>query len=167
MDNSSTYVPLDITPENSQTLESRKFSCEEVARVFGVPAIMVGINDHSTMTNSETSGRFYAQHCLGPWATRIESALAHALFGRDSSYPIELGMTALQRGSEAERWACWSMALDKGVLSPADVREAEGWSGPPSAAATAAPGVNGANPDRAQEGFGPLAATSEGGLPGR
>lgn len=133
MDNSSTYVPLDVTLENSQNLESRKYSAEEIARIFQVPAIMAGINDHSTFTNSETSGRFFAQHCLAPWALKVETAIAHALFAPDSGYTLELDMTALQRGSDVERWQCWQIAIANGVLSPADVRQAEGWSGEPPA----------------------------------
>lgn len=134
-----TFTPLDVTLENSQNLEFRRYSAEEIARVFQVPAILAGINDHSTMTNSETSGRFFAQHCLAGWALRIETAIAHALFDPNSGYSLELDMTALQRGSDTERWACWAIAIANGVLSPADVRTAEGWSGPPPAAAVTEP----------------------------
>lgn len=139
MDAASTYTPLNITLESTANLESRKYSAEEVARIFSVPAIMCGINDHSTMTNSETSGRFFATHCLAPWVRKIELALAHALFGPGSPYTVELDMTALQRGSDTERWACWQIALANGVLSAQDVRHAEGWSGEPPAACPAMP----------------------------
>ena len=130
-----TYTPLDVTLENSQNLESRRYSAEEIARVYGVPAVLAGINDHSTFTNSETAGKFFAQFCLASWALRIETAITHALFDPASGYSLELDLTALQRGSDTERWQCWAIAIANGVLSPADVRQAEGWSGPPPAMA--------------------------------
>lgn len=139
VDQESTYTPLNITLENSQNLESRKYSAEEIARVFGVPAVMVGINDHSTFTNSITLGRYYSQHCLAPLALKIETALGHALFAPDSRLSLELDMTSLQRGSDLERYQCWEIALRNSVLSPADVRQAEGWSGPPPPVNQSAP----------------------------
>ncbi len=53
MDTASTYVPLNVTLENSENLESRRYSAEEIARIFQVPAVMAGINDHSTMTTAK------------------------------------------------------------------------------------------------------------------
>ncbi len=36
---------LSLSPEEAQYLETRKFSAEEIARIFGVPASMIGAKD--------------------------------------------------------------------------------------------------------------------------
>jgi len=41
-------VPISVSAEDSEVLDSRKLTAEEVARVYGVPPPLVGIWDHTS-----------------------------------------------------------------------------------------------------------------------
>src|SRR5262245_55773091 len=68
-----TWTPLGISPEDSQLLESRRFTTEEVARVFGVPAHLIGADVKGSMTyaNAETESLHFLKYTLGSWIARI------------------------------------------------------------------------------------------------
>ena len=42
-----------------------------MARLFNVPPPIVGIWDHSSFTNSETAGSWFATYSPGTWARKI------------------------------------------------------------------------------------------------
>lgn len=50
------------------------------------------------------------------------------------TFEIEVSLDGLLRGDSAARWAAWKIALDAGVLTRDEVREAEGWSPLPAEA---------------------------------
>jgi phage portal protein BeeE len=60
LDQGATWKQIGIAPENAELLMSRRFTCEEIARLLGVPPIMVGIWDNASFTNSEQASRWYA-----------------------------------------------------------------------------------------------------------
>jgi HK97 family phage portal protein len=62
-----TFHKVSITPEDAELLESRKFTTEEICRLFQVPPPIVSDYSHNTFTNSEQAGRWFAQFCLLPW----------------------------------------------------------------------------------------------------
>jgi HK97 family phage portal protein len=119
-----------MSPEDQEALAARRFSTEEIARAFGVPAPLVGILDHASFTNSETLLRHFAQSTLAHWARKVESELSRSLLtdAERDTYEIEVDLSGLLRGSHAERWAAHKIALDAGVLTKDEVREVEGWS---------------------------------------
>ena len=116
---------------------SRRFSCEEVARLFGVPPIMVGIWDNASFTNSEQASRWYASHTLAPWARKIELEAKRSLFSAEAavSHELTLDMSDLLRGSQLERWQANKLAVESGVLDPDEVRQLENWPPRPAGAA--------------------------------
>ena len=134
MDPQSTFTPLSSTAEDSETLASRRFGGEEIARVLGVPPAIIGDLTHGTFTNSETAGRWFGQFCLRPYAVAIEQEIARVLLPADGSLHLELDMASLQRGSELEQWQAWEIAVRNGVLTPNEVRELAGWRALPGAA---------------------------------
>ena len=140
MDPQSTFTPLSSTAEDSETLASRRFGGEEIARVLGVPPAIIGDLTHGTFTNSETAGRWFGQFCLRPYAVAIEQEIARVLLPADGSIHLELDMASLQRGSELEQWQAWEIALRNGVLTPNEVRELAGWRALPVAPAGAGMG---------------------------
>jgi HK97 family phage portal protein len=137
LDQGAKWSQLGINPDNAELLMSRRFSTEEIARLFGVPPIMVGIWDNASFTNSEQASRWYASHTLAPWARKIELEARRSLFS-DPNLALVLDMSDLLRGSQLERWQANKLAVESGVLDPDEVRELENW--PPRAAgATPAP----------------------------
>ena len=52
---------LSLSPQEAQYLESRSFSAEEIARIFGVPASMMGAKDGIKSSVEQDYQDFYAR----------------------------------------------------------------------------------------------------------
>ena len=116
-----------ISPEDAELLETRKFGVVEICRLFQVPPPIVQAYENNTFTNSETAGRWFATFCLAPWARKIEAEFARSLFPSGSPFELELDLSGFLRGDPETRWNAHKIALDAGVLDPDEVRQAEGW----------------------------------------
>ncbi|MBL6082481.1 phage portal protein [Belnapia sp. T18] len=131
----SRWVSLSVSPEDAEVLASRRFSREELASLYGVPAPVVGILDHATFTNSETLLRFFAQQTLAGWCRKVELEFARSVFGTSSGdYSLEISLDGLLRGDPAQRWAGHKIAVEAGILTPNECREIEGFNPRPEAA---------------------------------
>lgn len=127
------FTPFQISPEDAELLASRKFSVEEICRLYQVPPPLVQDYSHNTFTNSEAAGRWFAQFTLGPWARKIEAGLSRALFPQGSGLELELDLSSFLRGDPQTRWAAHKIAVDAGILTPNEVREIEGFNPLPAA----------------------------------
>lgn len=123
------WVSLSVSPEDAEVLASRRFTTEELARIFNVPPPLVGIWDHSSFTNSETAGRWFATFTLAPWVRKIEAEFQRSLFVGDerATHHIEFDLSGLMRGDYGARWQAHKIAVDSGILDPNEVREIEGF----------------------------------------
>jgi len=127
LDKSRDVKVISPSAEDIELLDSRKFAAEEIARLFQVPPPLVGIWDNSSFTNSETAGRWFAQHTLGPWLRRIEAEIERKLLSGPSPRQIEFDLSGLLRGDPETRWKSHQIAVTCGILTPNEVREVEGW----------------------------------------
>lgn len=121
------WVQAQISPEDAELLESRKFGVEEICRLFQVPPPLVQDYSHNTFTNSETAGRWFAMFTLAPWARKIEAEFARSVFPTSGGYEMELDLSGFLRGDPQTRWNAHKIAIDSGVLDPDEVRQLEGW----------------------------------------
>jgi HK97 family phage portal protein len=127
LDGGLQWKAAQISPEDAELLETRRFGVEEIARLFQVPPPIIGDYTHNTFTNSETAGRWFATFCLAPWARKIEAEFARSLFPIGSPYELELDLSGFLRGDPETRWNAHKIALDAGVLDADEVRQVEGW----------------------------------------
>lgn len=127
LDGGLEWQAAQISPEDAELLETRRFGVEEIARLFQVPPPIIGDYTHNTFTNSETAGRWFATFCLAPWARKIEAEFARSLFPTGSPYELELDLSGFLRGDPETRWNAHKIALETGVLDPDEVRQVEGW----------------------------------------
>ncbi len=125
LDGGMTWKTAQISPEDAELLESRKFGVEEICRLFQVPPPLVQDYSHNTFTNSETAGRWFAQFTLAPWARKIEAEFARTVLS--SGTELELDLSGFLRGDPQTRWASHKIAIDAGVLDADEVRQVEGW----------------------------------------
>jgi len=65
------WVQAAFTPKDTQYLEARKLSREEVAGVYHIPPPMIGILDHATFSNIAQQHRMLYQDTLGPYLQQI------------------------------------------------------------------------------------------------
>jgi len=116
-----------VSPEDAELLSSRKWSVEELCRLFQVPPPIIQDYSHNTFTNSEQAGRWFAQFCLLPLVSKIEAAFNRALFP-DGEYELDLDMSGFDRGDPATRWNNHAIAATNGILTVDEIREVEGYS---------------------------------------
>lgn len=128
LDNDADWLALSVSPEDAEVLASRRFTVEELCRVFSVPPPLAGDLSHGTFTNSREAARWFAQFTLAPWARKIEAAMGAALFGADDTdMSIEVDLSGLLRGDAEARWQSHKIAVEAGILGPDEIREIEGW----------------------------------------
>jgi HK97 family phage portal protein len=129
LDQGMTWTQISISPEDAEFLASRRFTVEELARIFGCPPPIVGDLSHGTFTNTETVGRWFATHTLSPWIRKIEAEFTRSVFSEASrtTHRLEIDMSGFLRGDPAERWAAWKIAVDANILSADEIREEEGF----------------------------------------
>ncbi len=121
------FQPISVSPEDAEVLASRKFSVEELCRVFGVPPPLVQSYENNTFTNAQQAGLWFAQFSLAPLARKIEAEFSRSVFGEGSDCFIEIDLSGLTRGDFPARWASYETAISRGILTPDEVRQTEGW----------------------------------------
>ena len=126
------FKPIATTPEDAEVLASRRFTGEEICRLFSVPPPIAGDFQFGSFTNSETAGRWHSSLCLSIWCRRIESEFQRSVFVDDDEHHIMLDLSGLQRGDDAARWATYATAIDKHILSVNEIRALEGFNPVPT-----------------------------------
>jgi HK97 family phage portal protein len=124
-----TWSSIAVTAEDSQFIESRRFTVEEIARVFGVPAHMIGgeVQGSMTYSNAETRALDFLKFTLGPWLARIESAINFSCVSpleRRQLY-CEFLADSLLSTDTTTRFAAYETGLRAGFLTLAEVRVRE------------------------------------------
>jgi HK97 family phage portal protein len=72
------FSPLSIPPSDSEFVPQRRLSTSEIARIFRVPASLIGAESGSslTYTNSEMESLHLLRHSLQPLPTSIEQSIS-------------------------------------------------------------------------------------------
>ncbi|WP_234782512.1 phage portal protein [Sphingopyxis macrogoltabida] len=130
LDNGLSWTQLSINPEDAQMLESRKFSGEEICRLFGVPPAMVGYGDKASNwgTGKEVDVLGFQKFNLRRRLKRIEQSLEKQLLtaaDRAAGITIRFNIEALLRGASAERSSFYQSGLTNGWLTINEVRALE------------------------------------------
>jgi HK97 family phage portal protein len=134
VDPDTTFVPMAVSPEDAEVLASRRFTVEELCRLFNVPPPIVQSYEHNTFTNAAQASLWFATNTLRPIARKIEAEFSRSIF-TDAGFHLEIDLSGLMRGDYATRWAANVAAVTAGILTADEVREQEGY-GPLAAAST-------------------------------
>ena len=122
------WTQLSLTNEDSQYLETRAFQVEEIARIFRVPAILIGHPDKSsTYASAEQFMMSFVVHTLRPWLVRIEQSINKYLLTDQerSSYFARFKLDALLRGDIVSRYAAYAVARQNKWMSANEIRALE------------------------------------------
>jgi HK97 family phage portal protein len=134
------FKATSISPEDAETLATKRFTTEDLCRLFGVPPPLAGDLSHGTFTNSREAGRWFCSFTLAPWARKLEAEFSRTVFGSGSANcSLEIDMSALLRSDPEARWQSHKIAVEAGILDRDEIREVEGWSprpAPPQEAAS-------------------------------
>lgn len=121
---------LEISAEDAQLLESRKFAAEDIARIFGVPPHMIGAVEKTTSwgTGIEQQAIGFVTFTLGMHIAAIEQELEAKIF-RDDGHHCEIDVRGLMRGDFKTRNEGYRQALGgsggPGYMTPNEVRKLE------------------------------------------
>lgn len=137
-----TFKDVGLNNKDSQFLETREFQAEDICRWFRVPPHMVGLTSKVTSWGSgiEQLGQGFITYTLMIWLKRWEQAISRDLILVPQKYFVEFATEALLRGDTKARYDAYAIALDKGFMSPNEVRQFENLNPRPGGDAYASPG---------------------------
>ncbi|WP_156100436.1 phage portal protein, partial [Acetobacter pomorum] len=127
MSNGMKWQSIGISPEDAEALESRKFSVQELCRVYGVPPPIVQDYSNNTFTNATQASLWFATNTLLPWARKIEAEFKRSVFGASSPFEMHIDLSSLMRGDYATRWQSYGIAIQNQILTVNEIREQEGY----------------------------------------
>lgn len=121
------YKPISLNPQDSQFLETKKFSVDEICRIFRVPPHMVQDLEHATFSNIEHQSLDFVVHSLMPWLIRFEQGIVKDLLLEDEQddYFPKFNVDGLLRGDYQSRMNGYATGFANGFLSPNDIRRLE------------------------------------------
>ncbi|NHZ81838.1 phage portal protein [Massilia sp. CCM 8695] len=104
---------MNISAEDCQLLEARRYQVLDVARAFGVPGFMINESTGATSWGSgiESIGRAFVQYTLQTWLKKIEQELNRKLYPRNTGRFLEFHREALYEGDIAAQGAFFRLAL--------------------------------------------------------
>lgn len=121
------YNALSVSNKDSEFLESRQFSVEEICRWFRMPPHKVMHLLRSTFSNIEEQNIEYVVDCLTSWGVRWEQEIKRKLIPkRTNNLFAELLFEGLLRGDSLKRAQLLKEKIYSGQLSPNDAREIDG-----------------------------------------
>lgn len=122
------FKPLSMTNEDAQLIAARQYSVRDIARIYGIPAHMLGDLERATHSNIEHQSLEFVIHTLMPWLKRHEEAMERDLLSeeeRAAGMTIQFNVTGLLRGDITSRYAAYAQARQWGWLSVNDIRRLE------------------------------------------
>jgi len=125
----ATYSPMQINHRDAQYLESRKFSKLEICAMYRIPPHMAADLERATFSNIEHLSLEFVVFTLGPWLTRIETALDSSLLSRaDRARGLffDHNVKSLLKGDNAARSSYYQSGITSGWLTRNEAREMEG-----------------------------------------
>lgn len=130
LDNGADFKPIAIPPDDAQLLETRRFSVEEIGRLFGIPPHMLGATEKQTSwgTGVEQQTIGFVQFTLIPWLKLFEQRITRELLpgGWDSGiWFAEYSLDGLLRGDSASRAAFYHAGITDGWMNRNEARAYE------------------------------------------
>lgn len=122
LDNGAEWNTMQMSLQDAQTLESRRFQVADICRLFGLPPSMVGETDKQTSwgTGIREMKIGFQIFCLDPDLTRIEAELNRKLF----TYPYycEFNREALNAMDPVAQAEMFASSLMNAGMTPNEIR---------------------------------------------
>lgn len=123
------YMPLSLSPQDAQMLQTRAFNVEEICRWFRTPPFMIGHTEKSSNypTALEQQMQAFLTFALRPYLSRIEQGIARSLLSpaERRRYFAEFSLEGLLRADSAGRAALYASGAQNGWLTRNEIRELE------------------------------------------
>lgn len=118
------WVQIGVSARDSQYIEGREFSVEDITRWFGIPPHMVGAMTKSTSWGSGLEEQFlgFLITALAPWLTLWEQDIDRQILDDSDEFFAEFLIDALLRADSAARALANRSYVDGGIFSVNEVR---------------------------------------------
>lgn len=118
---------INMTAEDAQFIESRKFQLNEIARIFRIPPHMIGDLEKATFSNIEQQSIDFVTHSIRPWLVRWEQRLTKSLLAphEQAEYFFEFNLDGLLRGEALKRAQALQIMRQNGALNADEWRAKE------------------------------------------
>jgi len=114
-----------LSHEDSQLIESMKFSVEEWARWFNLPPHKLKDLQNAHFTNIEHQNIEFVSDAIRPWAVRWEQEFDRKLFFQKNTFYTKHVLEGLLRGDLRSRSESYAIGRNWGWLSVNEIRERE------------------------------------------
>jgi HK97 family phage portal protein len=130
LENGTKYQPIGLNATDSQMLQTRLFSINEICRWFSVSPHLVGDLSKATFSNIEQLALEFVKLTLTSWLKRWEGELWRCVLTpqeQAEGYYFRHNLDALLRGDFVTRCAGYATLLQNGVTNVNEVRDLEDW----------------------------------------
>lgn len=119
------FVPLSLSPDDAQFIESHQLSIPEIARIFNIPPHLIADLERSTFNNIEQLSREFVTYTLRPWVKQWESELNRKLFFDEEKgrFSVRFNLNSLLRGDSASQSQQIDTVMKWGIMSINEVRK--------------------------------------------
>jgi HK97 family phage portal protein len=124
LEQGATFTESKITPEDSQMLESRQYTIDDIARWLGVPRMMLE-NSDPNHGNADQFSLDFAKFNLGGWLSMWEFACNRQLILNPRRFYVEFVRDALERADLATRSEANVAVVNAGIETVNEVRRRE------------------------------------------
>jgi HK97 family phage portal protein len=119
--NGARFRPLAIAPEESQFIQTQKFSVATICRFYGIPPEMMAgeTAGHEAYTSPEMRGTDYLTFTLRPWLLRVEHAVSGLL---PSTQAAKFNAGGFLRATLREQYEALNIGVTGGFVMPNEAR---------------------------------------------
>ncbi len=121
------FKPISMSLEDSEWVAARRFSVEEVARIFKIPPVLIGDLSHANYSNSVEMARWFIVHTLRRHLKAWEGAIGRQLLtdvGRRTLY-AEFNVEGMLRGDSKTRAEFYQHAIRDQWMTVDEIRKLE------------------------------------------
>ena len=115
---------LSAAPDEARTDDINAFVCETIARLYGVPAAMVGLPANITFNNMENQNILFAQKTIMPLLEAIRQEMLMKLFSPADlkKWKVEFDTDHLLKGDSSTQATVFSTYLNSGIMTANEIR---------------------------------------------
>jgi len=127
LDQGLKFNPINLSNEDSQLLESRRFQLSDIARIYRIPLHMIQELSKATFNNIEHQSLDFAIHTIRPWTRRIQHAVRRDLLHDEEkkTYFAEFNLNDLMSADARSRGEFYASGIQNGYMTRNEVRARE------------------------------------------
>lgn len=118
------FNQISVNPNDSELLESRKFSIPEIARFFNISPTKIFDYTHNSYNTLEATNLSFLTDTISPWVSKIEMEFERKLFPRNlhPNIAVKFDLSKLLRADKTAQSNYYAKLFSIGAVSANDVR---------------------------------------------